>query len=232
MRIFHSKGWAEKVIATIIALLLLMTVFSIFFPFYGHRNVSGARRISCANNLKQIGVGLMQYAQEYDERLPPLESRTRDGKIVTWRNALKPYQPDVSVWKCPSNDASKIDALDGLPIGYEATDVGPIRRYGFAMSKVFAPTETILAFEENAIDESAKSNGVSWNKDDGSDASLNVLFAGHLATGNFLFADGHVKSMRPMATVGANGNMWHVDTTAKVSTRALAKLKAATKTFE
>ena len=232
MRIFHSKGWAEKVIATIIALLLLMTVFSIFFPFYGHRNVSGARRISCANNLKQIGVGLMQYAQEYDERLPPLESRTRDGKIVTWRNALKPYQPDVSVWKCPSNDASKMNALDGLPMGYETTDIGPIRRNAFAIERIPAPSLTIMAFEENAIDDSAKNNGVSWNKDDGSDASLNVLFAGHLATGNFLFADGHVKSLKPIRTIENNVNMWHVDTTAKVSPRAMSKLKAAKKTFE
>ena len=230
MRIFHLKGWAEKVVATLIALFLLMMVFATFLPPRGYPD--STRRITCANNLKQIGTAMLQYSQEYDEKFPPLEIRTRDSKIVTWRNVLKPFVKEIDLWKCRANDASKIDALDGLPMGYETTDVGPIRRYGFAMSKVFAPTETILAFEENAIDESAKSNGVSWNKDDGSDASLNVLFAGHLATGNFLFADGHVKSMRPMATVGANGNMWHVDTTAKVSTRALAKLKAATKTFE
>ncbi len=38
------------------------------------------------------------------------------------------------------------------------------------------------------------------------------LFAGHNAIGNFLFADGHVKAMKPLATINAdNGsgtNLW------------------------
>ena len=174
----------------------------------------------------------MQYVQENDEKFPPLESRTRDGKTVTWRNAIQPFVIDVNLWKCPSNDASKLDALDDLPIGYETTDVGPIRRNGLAINGIPNPSQTILAFEENTTDDSAKNNGVSWNSDDESDASLNVLFAGHLGTGNFLFADGHVKAMRPTMTVAVNVNMWHVDTRAKVSPRAMAKLQAAQKTFE
>ena len=224
---FIGRNWKELAVG----LFITAIVAAVLMPT-GCGSRESARRISCVNNLKQIGTALSQYAQEYDEIFPPLESRTRNGQVVTWRNAIQPFLNDVNLWKCPSNDASKMDALDGLPMGYETTDVGPIRRYGLELSKVFAPTKTILAFEENAIDESAKSNGVSWNNDDGSDASLNVLYAGHLGTGNFLFVDGHVKSMRSMATVGANGNMWHVDTTAKVSPRAMAKLKAATKTFE
>ena len=224
---FIRRNWIELTVGIIITAI----VAAILQPAV-NRSSLGAKRIACINNLKQLGAAMMQYAQDNDEKFPPLEGRTRAGKIVTWRNAIQPFVNDVDLWKCPSNDASKMDALDGLPIGYETVDVGPIRRNGFAVSKVPAPSLTIVAFEENAIDDSAKNNGVSWNKDDESDAALNVLFTGHLGTGSFLFADGHVKSMRPMATVGANGNMWHVDTTAKVSPRAMAKLKAATKTFE
>jgi prepilin-type processing-associated H-X9-DG protein len=33
------------------------------------------------------------------------------------------------------------------------------------------------------------------------------VFTGHLATVNFLFADGHVKAMKPLAT-GTPVNMW------------------------
>ena len=188
--------------------------------------------MACASNMRQIGAALMQYAQEYNEKFPPLESRTRDGKIVTWRNAIRSYNNDVSWWKCPSNSASKIDARDGLPIGYEVVDVGPIRRNAVYLGRIKSPSQVFLMFEENRINGNAKNNGVAWDKDDGSDASLNVLFAGHLGTGNYLFADGHVEAMRPLKTIENNVNMWHVDTKTKVSPRAMEKLKAAKKRFQ
>ena len=223
----------RNLIECAVGLFVIAIVATVLTPT-GCGSRESARRISCSSNLRQIGQGLMQYAQEYDEKLPRLSNgKTKDGKDFTWRLAAHSYIRDVNVWKCPSNNASKLESpIDGLPIGFETTDVGPIRRYAFALGRIPAPSQTIMAFEENAIDESAKNTGVSWNKDDGSDASLNVLYAGHLGTGNYLFADGHVQSMKPLKTIANNVNMWHVDTKTKVSPRAMQKLKAATKKFE
>jgi prepilin-type N-terminal cleavage/methylation domain-containing protein len=42
----------------------------------------------CASNLKQIGLGILQYAQDYDERMPVLTYRSNK---VSWRSLITPY---------------------------------------------------------------------------------------------------------------------------------------------
>src|SRR4028119_1408693 len=109
-------------------ILVLMIVASVFTPAIS-RAPDGARRISCVNNLKQIGTALMQYTNEYDETYPRLANgTTADGKAFTWRLATRPYLQDVETWKCPSNEARKLESsTDGLPLSYEVVDCGPIR---------------------------------------------------------------------------------------------------------
>ena len=58
---------------TLIELLVVIAIISILaailFPVFA-RARENARRTSCLSNLKQIGIGIMQYAQDYDERYP------------------------------------------------------------------------------------------------------------------------------------------------------------------
>jgi prepilin-type processing-associated H-X9-DG protein len=52
-----------------------------------------ARRSSCQSNLKQISLGLMQYAQDYGEQLPKAEN---------WIDKLQPYVKSERLFNCPS----------------------------------------------------------------------------------------------------------------------------------
>jgi prepilin-type processing-associated H-X9-DG protein len=52
-----------------------------------------ARRSSCQSNLKQISLGLLQYVQDYDEKLPPAKP---------WIDVLMPYLKTEYIFKCPS----------------------------------------------------------------------------------------------------------------------------------
>jgi prepilin-type N-terminal cleavage/methylation domain-containing protein len=58
---------------TLIELLIVIAIIAllaaILFPVFSRARES-ARRSSCASNLKQIGLGMLQYAQDYDEQLP------------------------------------------------------------------------------------------------------------------------------------------------------------------
>jgi len=58
---------------TLIELLVVIAIIAILaailFPVFA-RARENARRTSCLSNLKQIGLGIMQYAQDYDERYP------------------------------------------------------------------------------------------------------------------------------------------------------------------
>lgn len=64
---------------TLIELLVVISIISvlaaILFPVFA-RARENARRASCLSNLKQIGLGLMQYTQDNDEKYPPNSSCT------------------------------------------------------------------------------------------------------------------------------------------------------------
>lgn len=93
------------------------------------------RRSSCQSNLKQIGLGIVQYAQDYDELMPPARE---------WIDRLQPYVKSEAVFNCPS-----------LPAG---------KRYGYALNakaaaKSFAlfdsPSQTVAVYETQILKRSA-----------------------------------------------------------------------------
>jgi prepilin-type processing-associated H-X9-DG protein len=50
--------------------------------------------------------------------------------------------------------------------------------------------------------------------------SVGRMFGRHLATSNYLFVDGHVKALTPMATVANGVNMWVRDNTKTVASES------------
>ena len=63
----QRKGFTLIELLVVIAIISILA--SILFPVFA-RARENARRTSCLSNMKQIGLGLMQYTQDYDERYP------------------------------------------------------------------------------------------------------------------------------------------------------------------
>ncbi|MBQ9366286.1 MAG: DUF1559 domain-containing protein [Victivallales bacterium] len=64
-----------------------------------------ARAISCISNLKQIGLGMAMYSQEYDdfncyEYFYPVASG--QAPLIWWQDAIAPYIGDYKIVTCPS----------------------------------------------------------------------------------------------------------------------------------
>lgn len=59
---------------------------------------NNALNSSSNSNLKQIMLGVLQYAQDYDEKFPPMQS------MYQLKKAIYPYIKNDAVFKQPSND--------------------------------------------------------------------------------------------------------------------------------
>ncbi len=60
---------AFTLIELLVVIAIIALLAAILFPVFSRARES-ARRSSCASNMKQIGLGMMQYAQDYDEMFP------------------------------------------------------------------------------------------------------------------------------------------------------------------
>ena len=219
-----SKKRGFTLIELLVVIAIIAILAAILFPAFAKARES-ARRITCVNNLKQIGTAIMQYTQEFDEKLPPA-SLVLNGNDVIWPEMIKPYLQDAAVYKCPSNTSTAYLTAVNSPLNtyinhYQANGgeidgsallgtngTAPMNNNrGAALSEIKSPTKLIL------IAEHAGNILFPWN---GTNAN-NLIFQGHLGTTNFLFSDGHVKSMRPTLTVQGT-NMWATDDTVNPTT--------------
>jgi prepilin-type N-terminal cleavage/methylation domain-containing protein/prepilin-type processing-associated H-X9-DG protein len=109
-RIKSSDNSAFTLIELLVVIAIIAILAAILFPVFG-RARENARRSSCQSNLKQIGLGLIQYAQDYDE-LQPKEAFNGTGPSdasldkYKWMDAIYPYIKSEQVFKCPSDSIS------------------------------------------------------------------------------------------------------------------------------
>src|SRR5688500_12088066 len=121
----------EKQGFTLIELLVVIAIIAILaailFPVFA-RARENARRASCQSNLKQIGLGIAQYTQDYDERMVP--SYQSDSNSPPWQTLLQPYVKSAQIFRCPSNTTpigtnwvngtSDSTAGGKIPVSYKA----------------------------------------------------------------------------------------------------------------
>lgn len=131
---------------TLIELLIVIAVIAILaailFPVFA-RARENARRSSCQSNLKQIGLGIMQYAQDYDEVMVPAWHEgacsagqgwqpTNSGSFgcydnFKWMDMLQPYVKSEQLFNCPSVSSKSISnyvQADGSKYGHYAANLG------------------------------------------------------------------------------------------------------------
>jgi prepilin-type N-terminal cleavage/methylation domain-containing protein/prepilin-type processing-associated H-X9-DG protein len=210
---------------TLIELLVVIAIIAllaaILFPVFA-RARENARKSSCLNNTKQIGVALMQYVQDYDETYPFVP--WRGGTIYAAANTggndsskavgdvLEPYTKSSQIWRCPSDTVQRgpiWTVQSGSQYRYHN------QSYAYNVS-YFAPRWDLPAKNQSEIRKAAeigiifgawRGNGFMFDhpcgpvgggdpvtRIEGSPYSPDpIIKSGHLEGGNFTYADGHAK---------------------------------------
>ena len=243
----HSQEHKAKISAfTLIELLVVIAIIAILaailFPVFA-RARENARRSSCQSNLKQIGLGVLQYAQDYDEKYPAGATGNRGRG---WAGQVFPYIKSTQVFVCPS-DARPLNANAQISYSFNSAITYPINGWSNPSLAAFnAASRTVIVFETSNVtwyqptdltspyspvgdgysgdNEPNGTGGARYATGYMANSEVTAPFPAstydaptgrHLDTSNFLFVDGHVKSLRgetisaglaaPSSTTAASG---------------------------
>jgi prepilin-type N-terminal cleavage/methylation domain-containing protein len=231
MKPIETRRGGFTLIELLVVIAIIAILAAILFPVFAQAREQ-ARKSTCGSNCRQIGLGLMMYAQDYDDTLV-MRYYGKDpvgNRDVTWKDALSPYLKNEGIYRCPSNPRAQ--TVDGgkkfaggyamyLPDGPLAAMIGNGMSYPQVMAGVPSPSDSLIILEhsyhfadtgpylqynEPAKDGNALKGPSEWN-------------SGHdVAAGSMIFLDGHAKYQKLSKTFDARGdglNQWRFDPTNK-----------------
>ena len=171
----HTKARAFTLIELLVVIAIIAILAAILFPVFA-RARENARRSSCLSNLKQLGLSIMMYTQDYDERFPSAWTSgpfvQPDGNVnnnaMRWYMKIFPYLKNTQVLNCPS---SPIDwrgnnytanlsyglnfrkpswSCCGIPAGANVgVDISPEASSGASLGAVEDATGTVLMVDSS-----------------------------------------------------------------------------------
>ena len=187
---------------TLIELLVVIAIIAILaailFPVFAKAREK-ARQTSCLSNIKQAGLAIMMYAQDYDEMLvrhcyqPPTTSN------YPWTFAVQPYARNIQMFKCPSNQGDRNATLGCMGYGYNLSRLASGETVGCterAMAEIKAPAGLLMITESRDGTNAVAWNGYWYRETDTGDPSYTHLTGRHNDGSNICYADGHAKWMK------------------------------------
>lgn len=214
-RLRNSGGFTLIELLIVISIIALLA--AILFPVFA-RARENARRSSCQNNLKQIGIGILQYAQDYDERYPisandyivdyaiyPAAARDSNYQGISWALGIYSYVNNWNIFRCPSTPDGALPnhwpPQNNSNMSYAANGV-IIRSTSWNLQA--KPSLNIASIPNTSgiimVGETATTAGALIHRPrpdttvntyrGGMEANFNTI---HFEGGNLLFCDGHVK---------------------------------------
>lgn len=225
---------AFTLIELLVVIAIIAILAAILFPVFA-RARENARRASCQSNLKQFGLAIEQYKQDYDGIYP--YARKVGGADSWYGSYLEPYIKSRQMIFCPSAPAPPGSGTWPIHYSYNIA-------FGYVLGGATSGTATYCGqphplytgLNESAVTEPATSIIVAdaalarwyWRSTGIAESALtevhyNAMWPGVLGTAlvpglekslhfdgvNSLYADGHVKWNKAQSLWGtANQRLW------------------------
>jgi prepilin-type N-terminal cleavage/methylation domain-containing protein/prepilin-type processing-associated H-X9-DG protein len=178
----RDKRRAFTLIELLVVIAIIAILAAILFPVFA-RARENARRASCQSNLKQLGLAVNQYIQDYDEKYPLAIAEVRNANVsdanpAGWAHSLVSYTRSVQLLQCPSEPeppsanpvlaGSYTDYAYNAALSWNQDFVSPL--YNVSVSQAALPYSslTILMLDANGAASRIRTNGCNR----GADASL------------------------------------------------------------
>lgn len=155
---------AFTLVELVVVIAILGIIAAILFPIFAQPR-ERSKQASCLSNAKQLGLGLMMYAQDYDGQLPPAEK---------WMTETQLYTKNRSIYVCPIVKKETPKAASSYAMN--------TRLSGKSLNKLKDPIKHALAYDSTRTDWDATDPG-------------QTFAPRHSDRGNVTFADGHAKTI-------------------------------------
>lgn len=202
---FQLRTPGFTLIELLIVIAIIAIIASILFPVFA-RVRENARRASCNSNEKQQALGLMQYAQDYDERLPCVgaTSTMKTTGNALWASLIQPYVKSVQIFRCPNAPRTtyNINNVEYSTYCLPGTDRPTNPRFtilnveGLHLSEVQQPARTFMILESwqtNYFTNGEANSVCQLSGYAAPELGVSVLETIHFDGYNVAFVDGHVK---------------------------------------
>jgi prepilin-type processing-associated H-X9-DG protein len=183
----------------LVVIAIIAILAAILFPVFAKAREK-ARQTSCLSNVKQLSLGLLMYAQDYDESIPHrrISGAGCSGPlpVVNWQQLIYPYVKNTQIFTCPSNPGGGCGSwpanMPPSTSSYGMNGCGISEQPGaLLIAQVLRPSELILIGD-------GPQNLIRWGSQDPNAGCSTQLMTIHNGGDNYAYMDGHAKWMNAM----------------------------------
>ena len=211
---------AFTLIELLVVIAIIALLAAILFPVFA-RARENARKTSCLSNAKQIATGVAMYTQDYDEYMVPLGNDTAPSAspIIPaayswWPDLIYPYIKSRQVFFCPSATPKTTVSIGMNHPQFGYWQVGAVGATSLSLADIAKPAQSVVFADSGRVPNPTAEpdtwtstqptqlfrtpDNLPWYTDYAGGFGEHA-FNRHLDACNFVFGDGHAKTMRVSA---------------------------------
>ncbi len=193
----QKRGFTLIELLVVIAIIAILA--AILFPVFAKAREK-ARTTACLSNLKQLGLGLHMYIQDYDESFPGrCVSSTYPDCTGTnyWYQVIDPYLKSTQLLVCPSRRTAAVGYGYNT---YAVADPATILATGSSLAAVKDPSTLLLLADTTTAPTAYRPSDYDW-------ATWSTYYPTIHSDGfNVVHVDGHAKWYRPTTIYNSRSN--------------------------